>query len=142
MISFATVKSFLIKLALIAAIAGSLYFSLQQILPAEFYFPPFGYLLLLFIIVTLLFHVGLQRSFEKGSKHFIRYYMGASGMKMFVFLVIIIIFALLNKKQAVAFTLCFFFFYLFFTVFEAVLSFKEFGVVRQKEKETVAENQQ
>ena len=135
-------KSFLIKLALIAAIAGSLYFALQQILPVQFYFPPFGYLLILFILVTFLFHLGLQYSFDKGSKHFIRYYMGASGMKMFVFLVIIIIFALLNKKQAVAFTLCFFFFYLFFTIFEAVISFKEFGEVRKKEKEIVTENQE
>lgn len=134
-------KSFLIKLGLIAAIAGSLYFALQQVLPADYYFVHFEYLLLLFITVTFLFHLGLQRSFEKGSKHFIRYYMGASGMKMFAFLVIIIIFALLNKKQAVAFTLCFFFFYLFFTVFEAVLSFKEFGVVRKKEKETNSVNQ-
>jgi hypothetical protein len=121
------VLKFLLKLLIVSGIAGVVYYSLGEVLPSRFYFSQFYWLLLLFIGITFLFHYGLQRNFEKGSKDFIRYYMGATGARLFFFLTIILIYGFLHKESAVGFALGFFFFYLIFTVFEVIVSFNKFG---------------
>jgi hypothetical protein len=121
------VNKFILQLIAITLITGVTYFFIGQSLPAKFFFESYMIILFLFFIVTLLFHIGLQKSFEKSSKDFIRYYMGATGAKLFVFLIIILIYAFLNKEKAVSFALTFFFFYLIFTVFEVSIATKLFG---------------
>jgi len=120
-------NKFILQLFVITVITGVIYFFIGQSLPPKFFFEGYIIVLSLFFVVTLLFHIGLQKSFEKGSKDFIRYYMGATGMKLFLFLMIILIYAFLNKEKAVAFALTFFFFYLIFTVFEVSIATKLFG---------------
>ena len=120
-------NKFILQLFVVTLITGVIYFFVGQSLPAKFFFEGYLIVLGLFFVVTLLFHIGLQKSFEKGSKDFIRYYMGATGMKLFLFLIIILIYAFLNKEKAVAFALTFFFFYLIFTAFEVSIATKLFG---------------
>lgn len=118
---------FYLQLFILTILAGVAYAFLGPHIPVRFYFDSYINLLLLFVFVTTLFHIGLQRSFNNGSKAFIRYYMGASGAKLFLFLMMIIIYAFINKANAVAFALCFFFFYIFYTVFEVSIAYKQFG---------------
>lgn len=134
-------KSFLFKLLLLAAVVTTAYALLGNIVPARFYFVGFYAVAGLFILVTLLFHLGLQKSFEKGSKNFIRYYMGATGLKLLLFLIIILIYAFVNKAGAVGFALCFFFYYFTFTAFEVIVANAQFGRVVQDEKEKKAMNE-
>ena len=123
---------FYLQLFLLTIIAGVAYAVLGPHLPVRFFFVSYPKVLLLFVIVTTLFHIGLQRSFQKGSKAFIRYYMGASGAKLFLFLMMIMIYAFIHKSNAVAFALCFFFFYIFYTVFEVAIAYKQFGSLNTK----------
>ena len=127
-------NKFILQLIAVTLIMGVAYFFIGQALPPKFFFENYLLILILFFIVTLLFHIGLQKSFEKSSKDFIRYYMGATGAKLFVFLFIILIYAFLNKEKAVAFALTFFFFYLIFTVFEVSIATKLFGKHAADEK--------
>jgi hypothetical protein len=121
------VLKFYLQLFILTILAGVAYAFLGPHIPSRFYFDSYVVLLVLFVIVTSLFHIGLQRSFTSGSKAFIRYYMGATGAKLFLFLMMIMIYAFINKAHAVAFALCFFFFYIFYTIFEVSIAYKQFG---------------
>ena len=48
--------------------------------------------------------------------------MGSTGLKLFIYLTTIIIFAFINKPMTIPFALCFFFFYFCFTIFEVLES--------------------
>ncbi|CAN5536177.1 hypothetical protein BH11BAC2_BH11BAC2_02930 [soil metagenome] len=120
-------NKFLLQLAGISLISGAIYYGLGQVIDPKFWYAHFYYLLILFFIITFLFHLGLTRSLKKGSKDFIRYYMGATGAKLFLFLMIITIYAFINKAGTIAFALGFFFFYLFFTAFEVSIAYTKFG---------------
>lgn len=120
-------NKFILQLIAVTFITGVAYFFIGQSLPSKFFFENYLIILILFFVITLLFHLGLQKSFEKSSKDFVRYYMGATGAKLLVFLFIILIYAFLNKEKAVSFALTFFFFYLIFTVFEVSIATKLFG---------------
>lgn len=120
-------RSFPLQLLLVAVIAAVVYYALGFILPEAWFFSSYIWIDLLFILVTYSFHRGLKRSHTKGGKHFIRYYLGATGAKLFFFLLLIIIYALVNKAEAVSYALAFFYFYFVFTVFEVRTAFIQFG---------------
>jgi hypothetical protein len=121
------VRKFLPQLILVAIVSGVGYYLLGYLLPEKWFFNSYVWIDILFILVTYSFHLGLKRSHLKGGKNFIRYYMGATGLKLFFFLMLIIVYALLNKEEAVAYALCFFFFYFIFTAFEVRYAFNQFG---------------
>ena len=81
----------------------------------------------MFFVVTFHFHRGLINSLKKDSKTFVRYYMGGSGAKLGIFLIVILIYAFINKADAMKFALTFFLFYIFYTVFEVSIAYKQFG---------------
>jgi hypothetical protein len=114
---------FLLKLILVALLSATLYFLAGLYLPAQWHYTSFSWIPVLFAVTTYLFHQGLsQRSND--SKKFVRFYMGATAARLFFYLTVIIIFALLNRSQATVFALSFFFFYLCFTVFEVAESYR------------------
>lgn len=103
-----------------------LYQSLAHI-PTPYYFTFHPFIAAFFFVVTLLFHNGLTKSLEKSNQHFIRYFMGATGVKLMIIMLFVIIVALTNKAMAMNFTLCTFFYYIFFSSFEVWISMKHFG---------------
>jgi hypothetical protein len=104
----------------------------EPFLPAKVAYPTFWYIQLIMIVATLLFHYGLLRSEKAGGQAFVRYFMGATSVKLMLFMMIMIIYGLLNKESAFAFILHFFVFYLLYTIFEVAVSYKRFGTVRRK----------
>lgn len=120
-------RSFQIQLVIIAVLAAGLYYLLGFALPSHLFFNGYVWIDLLLVLVTYSFHRGLVKSHSKGGKHFIRYYMGATGAKLFFFLLLIIVYAFLNKEEAVSYALAFFYFYLVFTVFEVRTAFRQFS---------------
>jgi hypothetical protein len=120
------VRNFRLQLAATSIIAAVTYL-LGFIIPAKWFFNSYVWIDLLFVLVTYSFHLGLVKSHSKGGKHFIRYYIGATGAKLFFFLMLIIVYALLNKEEAVSYALAFFYFYFIFTVFEVKTAYGQFG---------------
>jgi len=74
----------------------------------------FGY----FVILTTAFHYGLIVSSRGKPQQFVRYYMGATSFKLLIHLVVLIIYCLFHKSDAVRFIISFALFYFVFTAFE------------------------
>jgi hypothetical protein len=119
-------KNFILQLAILAIVSIGAY-HLLGVFNSPYYFPYHPLIAAFFYVVTLLFHNGLNKSLEKSNQHFIRYFMGATGVKLMVILLFVIVVALTNKAIAMNFTLCTFFYYIFFSTFEVWVSMKHFG---------------
>ena len=124
---YSKLLSFTLKLVLVTLITGFSIYLIEEKIPNRFFYQTYKGLLLFFFVVTFLLHLGYERTFAKGSKNFIRFYMMASGLKLFAFLTIIVAFAFVNKEHLVAFALNFLLMYFIYTAFEVVVSFKKFG---------------
>lgn len=79
---------------------------------------------LFFVVLTGLLHYVLLRSLKKNPKLFISYFMTLTGLKMFLYLIILTTYLFLFKEQAKSFVVSFLLFYLLFTAFEAIALFK------------------
>ena len=124
-------QRFLIKLLLLTAACIAIYYSALSLLPSEWVYENFYWLPCFIAAVTLFLHAGLMKRVHD-SKNFIRYYMGATGAKLFIYLITILIFAFINKTEAIAFSLAFFFFYLCFTIFEVSEAMQHFGTNKKQ----------
>jgi hypothetical protein len=76
------------------------------------------FILLYFLIVTAAFHYGLLKSTKGKPKSFIQFFMAATGLRLFLHIIVILIYCLLNKQAAFPFVIAFFSCYLLFTIFE------------------------
>lgn len=123
-------QKFIIKLIIITLLTAGIYVYLGNLVPEKWYYPNFYWLPVFISLITLVLHYGLYVRRNDGKK-FIRYYMGSTGLKLFIYLSTIIIFAFINKPLTIPFTLCFFFFYFCFTIFEVLESY---GGFREKYK--------
>jgi hypothetical protein len=119
-------KNFIVQLIILSIISLGLY-QLIGMTGSPYFFSSHPLIAVFFFVVTMFFHKGLQNSLVKGNQQFIRYYMGATAVKLMLIMLFIIIVALTNKAIAMNFTLCTFFYYLFFSSFEVWLSMKQFG---------------
>jgi hypothetical protein len=86
--------------------------------------PHVYYILLYFFLVTFIFHYGLVTSLKGRPQQFIRYFMGATTMKLLIHITAVVIYALLNRADAINFILSFFVVYIVFTVYEVRLALK------------------
>jgi hypothetical protein len=82
------------------------------------------WLLVFFGLITFLFHWGITRATQSRPQVFVRYYMGATTLKLMLNLVIIVVYALLHRDLAVSFIITFMIFYFLFTVFEVIFTWK------------------
>lgn len=83
-------------------------------------------LLIFFVLITMIIHVFLVKIAEKDPKRFVGYYMGITAIKLFGYLTIITLYALLKREAALGFTLWFLVLYLLYSGFEVVMLLKHF----------------
>lgn len=122
-----TILSFILKLLLLTLAIGAGFYSLQGYASADYLYPDYAALLCFFFGVTLMLHMGYEKHFKKGSKNFVRFYMLASGIKLFSFLTIIIAYAFIDKDHLKSFALNFLILYFIYTTFEIMVSYNKFG---------------
>ncbi len=77
-----------------------------------------------FYVLTAVFHFGLMRTSEGKPAVFIRYYMAATTLKLFLHLGVLVVFAVLNSTAVIPFVLTFVVNYAFFTVFEVAVAYR------------------
>ena len=70
---------------------------------------------------TTLIHLILTRSASQQPTRFVRYFLAATSLKLFTYLIIIILYSLFNRQNAVVFIVGFLLLYLAFTIFEVVV---------------------
>ena len=84
----------------------------------EYYRNIIPVLLLILYIITAAIHGFLLNAGARDSQKFVRRFMIASGLKLLLFLLIIVVYLLVNREDAIIFLSAFLSFYLIFTVFE------------------------
>lgn len=78
-----------------------------------------------FVLSTCFIHLVLMRAVETPKK-FIYYFMGITGIKLFAYLMIILIYALIRREAALGFTLVFLIMYFLYTGLEVFALLKHF----------------
>lgn len=121
---------FILRLLAAAALTAGGYFFLSQKLPSHLSYHNYLYITVFFTVLTAFFHNGLSLSAKGGTKSFIRFYMAATGIKLFLYILIIVIYALINKPGVMAFALCFLLHYCAFTAFEVWMAYRQFGSLK------------
>jgi len=89
-------------------------------LPGKYVSPAVPGIILFFAIFTsTVFYYQIEASIKKTSK-FVNFFLIATVFKLILFLTLVLIYALLNKGDAVNFIISFFIIYLVFSAFELV----------------------
>jgi hypothetical protein len=120
---------FLKAIFIFSFIVGLLAFVFSVFLPENKVNAITWFQLLYFIFITLIFQLGLLKSSKGRPQSFVRYYMGATAFKLFVHVIIILMYCLFNRNDAVRFILTFLIFYIFYTVFEVAFAAQRFRKV-------------
>lgn len=125
------IQTFTFKLLIFSLLLGAIFFFAEPYLPPKVMMPKFWIAQLVLILITLFFHIGLFRAGQKSNQAFIRFFMGATGIKLFILMTVMIGYSLFNKESAFAFILHFFIFYILYTVFEVTLIYKKLSFKNQ-----------
>ena len=121
-----TFRTFFIKLALFSAFTLGLLILWQSYATARFQSSLMLALWVFFFVSTAVIHYILVTVSEKEPRKFVGYYLGITGMKLFVYLILIVIYALIKKEAALGFTLWFLVLYLLYSGFEVVVLLRHF----------------
>lgn len=120
------IKSFFIQLALFSIFTMGILLFWQQYASLRFQ-TDLGWLLWgFFILVTSLIHIVLVKAAEQSSRKFITYFMALTGLKLFGYLMIILIYALFKGKDALGFVILFLVLYFLYSIFEVVTLLRYF----------------
>ncbi|CAN5326121.1 hypothetical protein BH10BAC1_BH10BAC1_10800 [soil metagenome] len=118
-------KSFYFKLATFSLCTLGLLFLWKENLSERFQSNLMLMLWLFFIITTALIHSVLMNVSVNKPKLFVGYYMGITAIKLFGYLILIVIYALIKREAALGFTLWFLTLYLLYSGFEVVMLLKQ-----------------
>jgi len=121
-----SLKSFFFQLALFSIITLGILLLFQHFASFRFQTDLFWLIWLFFIATTALIHVVLIKAANRDPKKFVPYFMGITGIKLFGYLIIIIIYGLLNRESSVGFIMCFLLSYFLYSGFEVVTLLKHF----------------
>lgn len=118
-------RLYYIKLLIFSALLFGLYLLIRDFIPIRIHYSDTPALILFFAALTLLVHKGLMKAEKKSAAHFVRFYIGSTAARMFLCLMIMIVFGLLVPDKATAFILTFFVLYLLFQVFEVLVLYRQ-----------------
>lgn len=118
-------KAFFIKLCLFSLILSALDFCWIRFAPVGKHIPHVWWMILFFIGMTVLFHFLSLRSSKGKPQAFIRFYMGSTAFRLFLYVMIIAAYRFYDKSQLIPFALGFMAHYFLFTVFEVPILLKE-----------------
>lgn len=111
---------FLKPLFYFSALVGIITLIISVALPDKYISPTLPFQLVLFISVTILSFYYLQKSVSQKFIKFVNTFLLSIVLKLLFYFLIMIVYALLFRNDAVPFLFSFFILYLCFTIFESV----------------------
>ena len=123
-------KRFSIKVLVLSLILSILSFFMYDLFPA-WITVNWPYLMVFFIIANLILYKLSDKAKQKGMTKFSAFFMGATFLKLLLYLAIIVFYFLLNKEDAIPFLITFFAYYVIYTIVE-VVSITRTNISRQK----------
>ncbi len=112
------------KLILFSSILFLVSYLFSRFAPQELVSEYLLYIVPFFFLMALLTRFFLPRKPVKDTRKTLTLYIGASGIKLFLYLIVLIVYGLLNKDDAPAFFISFFIFYLIYTFIEVKFELK------------------
>lgn len=115
------------KLALFSILLLIIVLLWDHFLPENLHSAYAIYILIYFFVSTFFVHKLLIKANKKSPQNFIRTYMGSTGIRLLLNLLIIFVYILIDHNRAakIVFALTFFFFYFSFQIFEVSYLMKE-----------------
>lgn len=123
----------LLFLAALSLVIGLVLF--RSVFPSH-YFGLFPLLVVVFLLVNGVFFYMFFRSMKKTDAQFIRFFMAASGIKIMVYLVIILTYVLIVPQHAISFTVSLLLLYVVFTTYDLLVMLRVQKRKREKKPGT------
>jgi cobalamin biosynthesis protein CobD/CbiB len=120
------IAKYLLRYSIFLLLIASALFYWNNSQPAEKIHPLSWIIFGAFAIAYFLNHIYLLNAENKKAEVFIRRFMGTTVLRLFVFIIIIMAYALTHKTLARLFIWHILVFYFFFTVFEVALLYNHF----------------
>ncbi len=117
---FRYLKNVIVFTALLSLAAGIWSFTFS-----EYFVPQVWMILVYFLAISVTFQFILTQKQKGEPKKYIRAFLASTTIKLFIHLIALIVFALLNRDKAVPLIITFFSCYLLFTFFEVTVQLKE-----------------
>jgi hypothetical protein len=115
-----TYRSFLLRLFIFSLVIGLVVLLLYLFLPPEIVSPSLPYLVIYFFIITAAVHYALVRSTAYSARRFVSYFMLATFVKFFIYIVTVFAYAYFNRSDLLPFVISFFILYILYTIFEVL----------------------
>jgi hypothetical protein len=119
-------KKFLIREIVFASILGAVAFVLFQTILKDYYLPVFWILFGIISVFTAVFHYSIIQTEKKELSKFSSKFMVFAGLKMILYLFLIVIYAFSFPQKAKFFLISFFILYVCFTIFEVIITINYF----------------
>jgi hypothetical protein len=117
--------SYLVKLILFSLVLTAAVVAWNMLAPPDYRSMAAYILLPFFVLYSYVTHLFLTRALASENKNaFTLQFMGATGIKLFLSLIILVVFGVFNKPQIVPFAILYLFIYFAYTGFETVILFK------------------
>lgn len=116
--STASFKPFFIKLSLFSVISFTVVCLWEHYTKLRFYTNLGWFIVLFFMLVSAFTHVVLTKAAKDAPQKFITYFMTITGIRLFGYLSIILVYAVIKREAALGFTLLFLLMYFLYSAFE------------------------
>lgn len=111
-------KKYIIRLLTFSTVISIIAYILFKYVIGQYYLPVFPFLIAFFSTVSILIHFLLLRASNFRIAKFSTFFMGSTSAKLFLYIIFLVIYVLVDKINAVPFLLTFFVLYFLFTIFE------------------------
>ena len=118
-------KDFFIKLFAFCIIVALIDYCWIRFAPAEKQIPLAWLMLFFFVAMTAIFHFLSIQSSKGKPQGFIRFYMGSTALRLFLYMMVIVAYRFYDRPTLVPFALGFMAHYFLFTIFEVPVLLKE-----------------
>ena len=111
---------FLTRIFLFTVIIGIVAYGIQALLPDHLVTPALPFLIPFFLSVSLIVHYVLLKGNEKKNSTFVNYFMLTAFLKIVFYMLVLVVYILLNRLDAGPFIVTYFIFYICYTSFEII----------------------
>ncbi len=118
-------QRFIIRIFIFALIISAFAALLFIFVIPQFYLAVFPFLVVFYLVITISIHTILTKAGKQKISRFSTFYMGSISVKLFIYIIFMTIYVLLNKSTAIPFLITFFILYILFTTFETYSLLKD-----------------
>jgi hypothetical protein len=113
-------QGFLQRIAILSVIIEVLSVVLYLLMPVKMYSHSTPFLVLFFFAVNTGFYYIILKLTNNKFSRFVNMFMILTFAKLFLYIIVILVYALLNKADAFPFVITFFILYIIYTIFEII----------------------